>query len=67
MGEVNAELATAMKGRKTKGKIPEYAWLACNAEVFIGKWLPIFESGELRPEDAPVVRMMSVVDDPEVA
>lgn len=67
MSEVNAELATTMAGRRVKGKVPEYAWLACNAEVFISKWLPLFESGQMRPEDAPVVRVMHEVERPEVA
>lgn len=67
MSEVNAELASTMAGRRIKSKVPEYAWLACNDEVFINKWLPLFESGRMRPEDAPVVRVMHEVERPEVA
>ena len=67
MSEVNAELATTMAGRRIKSKVPEYAWLACNADKFEHYWLPLFESGRMRPEDAPVVRVMHEVERPEVA
>ncbi|TXH52477.1 MAG: hypothetical protein E6Q97_16140 [Desulfurellales bacterium] len=67
MGEVNAELVTTMAGRRVKGRKIEYAWEACSAEQFIDYWLPLFESGQMRPEDAPVVRMMCEVDAPKAA
>lgn len=45
--------------------IPEPVWLNCPGDEFIDCWLPLFESGQLRPEEAPVIIDMEFDGNPD--
>lgn len=65
MGNVNTELGCGIQGRKVVKRTPVLAWEVCSAEEFIRFWLPKFESGQMRPEDAPVVSSLNTHEDAE--
>lgn len=65
MAEVNTELGCGIQGRKVIKRQPILAWEVCSAEEFIRVWLPKFESGQMRPEDAPAVSSLNTHEDAE--
>lgn len=62
MGEVNAELATTMAGRRVKDEEAVYAWETCTAAEFERYWLPMFEKRLMQPNEAPVITTLRRID-----
>lgn len=65
MGNVNTELGSNIRGRKVVKRTDLRAWEVCNAEQFINYWLPLFESGQLHPEQAPIAAFLHMHEENE--
>lgn len=64
---LRTNLGNNFKGRKIGERSHLYVWETCSAEEFIRVWLPRFETGQLRPEQAPITMNLAEATNAELS